>query len=66
MTTCSVSAERHCTTLHVSLNGLDYELKGIVLDHQNKDMPSIRRQGGRPFHGANAAAGRGLFRLSRG
>jgi predicted GH43/DUF377 family glycosyl hydrolase len=38
MTTCSVSAERHCTTLHVSENGLDYELKGIVLDHQNKDM----------------------------
>jgi hypothetical protein len=38
MTTCSVSAERHCTTLHVSLNGLDYELKGVVLDHQNKDM----------------------------
>ena len=38
MTTCSVSAERHCTTLHVSTNGLDYELKGIVLDHQNKDM----------------------------
>jgi len=38
MTTCSVSAERHCTTLHVSHNGLDYELKGIVLDHQNKDM----------------------------
>jgi beta-1,2-mannobiose phosphorylase / 1,2-beta-oligomannan phosphorylase len=38
MTTCSVSAERHCTTLHASPNGLDYELKGIVLDHQNKDM----------------------------
>ena len=38
MTTCSVSAERHCTTLHVSRNGLDYELKGIILDHQNKDM----------------------------
>jgi predicted GH43/DUF377 family glycosyl hydrolase len=38
MTTCSVSAERHCTTLHISPNGLDYELKGIVLDHQNKDM----------------------------
>lgn len=38
MTTCSVSAERHCTTLHVSTNGLDYALKGIVLDHQNKDM----------------------------
>lgn len=38
MTTCSVSAERHCTTLHTSGNGLDYELRGIVLDHQNKDM----------------------------
>jgi predicted GH43/DUF377 family glycosyl hydrolase len=38
MTTCSVSAERHCTTLYVSDNGLDYRLEGIVLDHQNKDM----------------------------
>ncbi|MDB4942632.1 MAG: glycosidase [Labilithrix sp.] len=38
MTTCSVSAERHCTTLHVSHDGLRYELQGIVLDHQNKDM----------------------------
>jgi predicted GH43/DUF377 family glycosyl hydrolase len=38
MTTCSVSAERHCSTLHVSTNGLDYTLAGIVLDHQNKDM----------------------------
>ena len=38
MTTCSVSAERHCTTLHTSDNGLDYTLEGIVLDHQNKDM----------------------------
>jgi predicted GH43/DUF377 family glycosyl hydrolase len=38
MTTCSVSAERLCTTLHVSDNGVDYSLEGIVLDHQNKDM----------------------------
>jgi predicted GH43/DUF377 family glycosyl hydrolase len=38
MTTCSVSAERHCTTLYVSENGLDYRLEGVVLDHQNKDM----------------------------
>ena len=38
MTTCSVSAERHCTTMHVSRDGLYYELKGVVLDHQNKDM----------------------------
>ncbi|WP_420142409.1 glycosidase [Sphingomonas sp.] len=38
MTTCSVAPERHSTTLHVSENGLDYRLLGIVLDHQNKDM----------------------------
>ncbi|UAK24762.1 glycoside hydrolase family 130 protein [Sphingomonas nostoxanthinifaciens] len=38
MTTCSVSAERHCTTLHTSSNALDWRLEGIVLDHQNKDM----------------------------
>jgi len=38
MTTCSVSAERHCTTLHISDNGLDWRLEGVVLDHQNKDM----------------------------
>ena len=38
MTTCSVSPERHSTTLHVSDDGLNYRLEGIVLDHQNKDM----------------------------
>jgi len=38
MTTCSVSPERHSTTLYRSGNGLDWEFDGIVLDHQNKDM----------------------------
>jgi predicted GH43/DUF377 family glycosyl hydrolase len=38
MTVCSVSAERHGTTLYISRNGLDYEPRGLVLDHQNKDM----------------------------
>jgi beta-1,2-mannobiose phosphorylase / 1,2-beta-oligomannan phosphorylase len=38
MTTCSVSAERHCTTLYTSSDGLHYDLQGIILDHQNKDM----------------------------
>ena len=38
MTTCSVSPERHSTTLYRSNNGLDWRLEGIVLDHQNKDM----------------------------
>lgn len=38
LTACSVSAERQCTTLYVSVNGLDYRPMGVVLDHQNKDM----------------------------
>lgn len=38
MTTCSVSPERHSTTLYSSPNGLDWMFEGIVLDHQNKDM----------------------------
>jgi predicted GH43/DUF377 family glycosyl hydrolase len=38
MTTCSVSPERHSTTLYSSENALDWRFEGIVLDHQNKDM----------------------------
>lgn len=38
MTTCTVSPERHATTLYSSDNALDWRLEGIVLDHQNKDM----------------------------
>lgn len=38
MTTCSVSPERHSTTLYSSEDALDWQLEGIVLDHQNKDM----------------------------
>jgi beta-1,2-mannobiose phosphorylase / 1,2-beta-oligomannan phosphorylase len=38
MTVCGVSAERHCTAMYRSANGLDYQPLGIVLDHQNKDM----------------------------
>lgn len=38
MTVCSVSAERHSTALYTSANAMDWELQGIVLDHQNKDM----------------------------
>ncbi|MDB5440993.1 MAG: glycosidase [Caulobacteraceae bacterium] len=38
MTTCSVSPERHSTTLYTSADGLDWAYQGIVLDHQNKDM----------------------------
>ncbi|WP_375396802.1 glycosidase [uncultured Sphingomonas sp.] len=38
MTTCSVSPERHSTTLYTSDDARDWRLEGIVLDHQNKDM----------------------------
>ncbi|WP_448659323.1 glycosidase [Sphingomonas sp. CJ99] len=38
MTSCCVSPERHGTVLHLSDNGLDWRLAGLVLDHQNKDM----------------------------
>jgi predicted GH43/DUF377 family glycosyl hydrolase len=38
MTTCSVSPERHSTTLYSSDNGLDWRFEDIILDHQNKDM----------------------------
>lgn len=38
MTVCAVSSERHSTMLYVSDDGLNYTCKGIVLDHQNKDM----------------------------
>jgi predicted GH43/DUF377 family glycosyl hydrolase len=38
MTTCSVSPERHSTTLYTSNDAVEWLLEGIVLDHQNKDM----------------------------
>jgi predicted GH43/DUF377 family glycosyl hydrolase len=38
MTTCSVSPERHSTTLYTSADGLDWRFADIILDHQNKDM----------------------------
>lgn len=38
MTTCSVSPERHSTTLYSSTDGLHFTFEDVVLDHQNKDM----------------------------
>ena len=38
MTTCSVSPERHATTLYGSPDAMDWTFEDIVLDHQNKDM----------------------------
>lgn len=50
MTTCSVSAERHSTTLYTSQDGMNYELQGIILDHQNKDMLFFEGRPGGKFH----------------
>lgn len=50
LTTCSVSSERHATTLYRSDDGLNYSLEGIILDHQNKDMLLFEgRIGGRYY-----------------
>lgn len=38
MTACAVSSSRHSTILYSSEDGLNYNLIGIILDHQNKDM----------------------------
>jgi beta-1,2-mannobiose phosphorylase / 1,2-beta-oligomannan phosphorylase len=38
MTTCCTSSERHSTMLFDSDDGLNYTSRGIILDHQNKDM----------------------------
>lgn len=38
MTTCSVSPERHSTTLYSSHDARNWTFEGLVLDHQNKDM----------------------------
>ena len=38
MTVCAVSSERHSTVLYKSVDGLNYENLGMILDHQNKDM----------------------------
>ena len=50
MTTCSVSAERHSTTLYTSTDGLNYELQGIIMDHQNKDMLIFEGKVADKFH----------------
>ena len=38
VTVCTVSSERHATTLYSSNDGLNYTCEGVILDHQNKDM----------------------------
>jgi len=66
MTTCSVSAERHSTTLYTSTDGLNYELQGIVMDHQNKDMLIFEGKVGDKFHALTRPLGELYFAYSPG
>lgn len=38
MTVVGVSSNKICSCLYQSNNGLDYALKGLIFDHQNKDV----------------------------
>lgn len=61
MTTCSVSAERHSTTLYTSTDGLNYTLQGIILDHQNKDMLFFEGKIGGKFYAITRPLGQLYF-----
>lgn len=61
MTTCSVSAERHGTTLYTSDDGLNYTLQGMVLDHQNKDMLYFEGKVNGMFHALTRPLGELYF-----
>ncbi len=61
MTTCSVSAQRHSTTLYTSKNGIDYVLDGIILDHQNKDMLFFEGKIGAQFYAMTRPLGELYF-----
>ncbi len=61
MTVCAVSHERQCTALYRSVNGLDYRLEGIVLDHQNKDMCLFEGKVGGKFMALTRPLGEGYF-----
>jgi beta-1,2-mannobiose phosphorylase / 1,2-beta-oligomannan phosphorylase len=50
ITTCTVSSERHATTLFESDDGLNYRFKGIILDHQNKDMLIFNEKVGNEYY----------------
>lgn len=44
MTACAVSSERHSTVLYESSDALNWKLRGIIFDHQNKDVVLFPRK----------------------
>jgi predicted GH43/DUF377 family glycosyl hydrolase len=65
MTVCSVSPERHGTSLYTSRDGLEWELQGLVLDHQNKDMVLFEGQIGGKFWALTRPIGASYFLYPR-
>ena len=66
MTTCSVSPERHSTTLYTSDNALDWRVRGHRPRSPEQGHADLRRADRRQVLGADAAARRSVFRLSAG
>lgn len=65
MTTCTVSAERHATSLYSSNDGLNYQFEGIILDHQNKDMLLFEGKASNKFFALTRPLGSLYFQTSR-
>jgi predicted GH43/DUF377 family glycosyl hydrolase len=66
MMTCCVSSERHSTMLYVSEDGLNYTGKGLVLDHQNKDMLLFEGKINDSFYALTRPLGECYFASSAG
>jgi len=65
MTTCTVSAERHATSLYSSDDGLNYFFNGIILDHQNKDMLLFEGRVGNKYYALTRPLGSLYFQTAK-
>ncbi len=61
MTACAVSSSRHSTILYSSKDGLNYKLKGEILDHQNKDMVLFPKKIGKYYYALTRPTGDHYF-----
>jgi beta-1,2-mannobiose phosphorylase / 1,2-beta-oligomannan phosphorylase len=66
MTTCTVSSERQATTLFESNDGLTYRFKGVILDHQNKDMLIFNDKVGKDYYALTRPLGSLYFATGKG
>lgn len=66
MTVCTVSSERHGTTLYTSDDGLNYNLKGIIFDHQNKDVVIFPEKVGGSYYALTRPLGEHYFVCPKG